>query len=160
MTDRTDIETTALSDLPESAHAFVKSSWVRSWRRRWSRSAKADEQVFHRSFPDLAEWMARNCDVRVLHFAGNTDFYVGWVATSGPGVVHYVYVRKNFRNSGNARWLLSQFASAESHYTLQPVTRWQQEWAAAHGMKYDPYQIAITAIGAHDEQKQATDDPR
>jgi|TARA_Y100000310_G_scaffold63131_2_gene58397 hypothetical protein len=153
-----DLETTALRDLPESAYNFVCSSWVHSWRRRVGRNI--DQDIYHRSFPKVANHIASHELVRVLHFPGNTDFYLGWIATSGPERLHYVYIRQNFRRQGNANTLIAAHTSKDATYSLQPVTEWQRLWLGRR-MKHDPYQIAATLIGAHDEQAtEDDDDPR
>lgn len=151
------LESTHLADIPEGspqhdgAVAFVKKSWITSWRNTCPRHDRihGNEEflkTFHRTFPLVATRLVEERqDVHLLHFEGNLDLFLGFISfdVRDPSRLHYVYVKQSFRKAGHAQWLLDKHLSGEVTYSLRPVQEWKRQWLARCGYCYDAHALMI-----------------
>lgn len=101
----------------------VRKDWFRSLRVKpeGSRfplmSDRFGADDFRHTFPTLRDTLMRRGDVRVAVTSSCT--IVGWACVEpSKRLVHYVYVRGEFRRRGIARQLLADFAPEGVYYSL------------------------------------------
>lgn len=110
-------EETSISLRPaeESDLQYVVKSWLRSY---WHDSdyARAQGRVYHVEHRRLVLRLIQQGAVTVAAWSGDPDTIIGFACTRA-GVVHYVYVREEFRRMGIAHLLVGPMASHPVEYT-------------------------------------------
>lgn len=98
----------------------VLDSWLRSHHRRWFGSHLSD-RAYSRGQRNLVEALLARCAVLVAAFDEDPDTILGWSCTS-TCVVHYVWVRHEFRRRGIASQLLAPYLHERAFYTHPPTS--------------------------------------
>lgn len=92
----------------EDAIPFIMSTWVMSYRQsRWIEAIPSN--VYCGSQRQLAERLIANGIVKIARWTKHPEQYYGWICynRSRMGlVVHYCYVKNNFRRKGIGKALL------------------------------------------------------
>ena len=94
---------------------FIKDSWLKSYRT--SVMATICTPITLRNQGKMSAEYARGQQmlIEALLLRGSTfvykdgDFIIGWACAEPPHILHYVYVKYNFRNGGVSRKLISHF---------------------------------------------------
>ena len=63
---------------------------------------------------------------------------LGW-AVGGPGLLHYVYVKKEFRGDGLCRELTKALGCEEGPVTVTHLTKPIEKWRAKREVRFNPY---------------------
>ena len=80
----------------EAAWPFVLTTWLRSYESsEWARSM--GRGVFHHHHHAIAERLLRSCELTLATSADGV--YLGW-SLRAPSLLHYVYVKQQFRRLG------------------------------------------------------------
>lgn len=87
----------------ESDKSFILSSWLRSYRH--CPDSNLADVFFFGAYRPIAEYLLAKCTVEVVTPEGKDDLILGY-AVYEPGVVHWVYVKKDFRKNGIAKMLI------------------------------------------------------
>lgn len=94
-----------IREMREGDRNLVFSSWLKS--NATSATARvAGHTAYYSGQHALIERLMQAGTVRVVCSQASPDTIVGW-ASMEPGVVHYVWVREEFRRAGVAKMLLS-----------------------------------------------------
>ena len=122
----------------ESARSLVYATWLRSYEA-WSLAAKhiPRDVFFAEHHKVIDRVLGRGASVRVAALPDEPDVILGWAVTEGP-VVHYVYVKPDFRRYGLAKALLAHvqrpFTYSHSTYVTRDVHK------HLDGCIYNPYE--------------------
>lgn len=127
-----------LRPLTEADLPFVLDCWVKSYQR--SHHARACGKQYHTIQDAIAKRHIANSAVLVCCLDEDPETIVGWAVT-GPGVVHYVYVKMNWRRRGVASKLLAPYLGQEGVAHTHTMT-WDDErkpWTRVpRGWRYEP----------------------
>lgn len=150
-----DVELSPVTQLGDSARAFVVDSWVRA---RLSEEPKSiSRALFLKTFPQVVRAIVGKGDALVAHFPDNPELYVGWVAFDRRHTsrLHYLYVKKNFRRHGVASRLLAELGP-DPTMSLAPRKAWARTKAESYGYRYDPYQLFLHGESNGSEEEKRT----
>lgn len=137
MTDQSD--DFLLRPMGEDDRNYVLSAFLNDFQR--SKWAKVVGGAYFTGHARLIQKLMDHASVTLCVWKDSPDFIIGF-AVSGPGaVVHYVYVRKDWREKGIAKMLLAPFLGKHCRVT-HAVTdkRLPDKWTL------DPY--PLTELGA------------
>lgn len=155
----------------DPAEAFIGDTLVRSYSdaANGGRDGLKARELAHSLFAELTEpiarkmmsgWLrARITEGARLWLAFVPDdadpMFVGWICAS-PGVLHYVYVKRNFRRKRIASSLLHDVI-AHGFDAPRPLSScsvmtwpWVERWLGRNGVNYQP-----TAKEEHEQARQA-----
>lgn len=100
----------------ESDHACIYATWLNSYRHNSSFAARIGNSVYFASQHSVIERLLERGRVLVATIEEDPDVILGWCCYEPhndeiegleiPAVIHYVYVKPNFRKSGVAKSLL------------------------------------------------------
>lgn len=129
------------NDLP-----FVLNSWLKSDRDN-GRNRLMSQETYYGGYRDEC---IKKLDKGFVTVACNTedeDQIFGWVCADA-GVIHYVYVKVPFRNSGVASALVK---AAEPEWGKGPTVvstagKFHREWVEKYNLKYDPFSWQPTSM--------------
>ena len=103
-----------VTDLP-----YIHQTWIRSYKSA-PRSRRMDPNEYWCRQSVTIEKCLQSSSILVARMAGKDapDTILGWICFAGD-VLHYVYVRKVFRNQGVASGLLAEAGrpTIASHFT-------------------------------------------
>lgn len=120
---------------------FVFSTWLRSYRHASKFAKKISNAVYYKWHPQVIERiLTRGGQIYVAHLENDPDVILGYVCleTQDKLVVHYLYVKKAFRNMGVAKMLFTpEGGDIFTHWTAD------MDWAVKRfpSLVYDPYRI-------------------
>jgi GNAT superfamily N-acetyltransferase len=124
-------------DLP-----FVRSTWLRDYRERSSfarRIDAAEYQLFHRLLLDRIQSRSRTV---VAYDVAAPEVLWGWVCSEPGNCLHYVFVKRPFRNMGLGRALLQAALWPEDGFYTHQTYCWEgmvhQKFPAA---RFSPYRL-------------------
>lgn len=98
----------------ESDYVFIMDSWMRSYRK--SPDSNLPDSFFFAAYRAIAGLLLKTSTVEVMVTPDNNDAILGYVVYD-PGVVHWVYVKRDYRESGLAHILIKR-AGAELVFTM------------------------------------------
>jgi GNAT superfamily N-acetyltransferase len=114
---------------------FIFSTWLRSmWASDPMLRHMARRDFFPAQHRVIERLLSRGATVRVAHLEGAPHVILGYTVTERPGVLHWVYVKQDFRGFGIATRLLDGLAWARyTHWTpdLRRILR--------PGVLFNPY---------------------
>lgn len=119
---------------------FILDAWARSYRDSpWSGTITNDK------YAEISRWtitslVARGAKVLVAIPELGPRRVVGFVCYEKPDVLHYVYVKKNFRGNGVARLLVDAAKYAMGTETPGRFTHRTRasQWLLDDGWRFDP----------------------
>lgn len=125
-TEHVSIRLSSASDIP-----FIYSVWLRSYRYDSPHCENISNGLFFESHKNvLARILAhRETRVVVACHREDPDLLFGFMAY-GPGVIHFIYVKRPFRNMGIARMLvesqqIDHDSCQTSHLTYSLIDMWR-----------------------------------
>lgn len=130
---------------------FLTSSWLRSYRNAPAVSGVPNSTYYYYHHKVLEELLTR-CTVMVACFPDRPDQILGYVCAEkfdAGLVIHYLYVKKTFRNFGIARKLVDHLVEAEkppkilyTHKTrdMFPIERKLRD----NGWEFHPYLLWVS----------------
>ena len=121
------------------ARSLVYSTWLRSYQQSGPAVKKVSRADFFAGHHRVLDGIfARNPTVKLAVFPEDHSVVFGW-SVSEPGVLHYAYVKPDFRKFGIARALTAHLTKpfAYSHYTY--VVRDLEKHLA--GCSHNPYLV-------------------
>jgi GNAT superfamily N-acetyltransferase len=137
---------------------FVLKSWIRSYANSpWAGSMSRDRQVqsIRGTVLDLIQ---RGMTVRVVCLTSRHDFLLGFIAYETPPegpVVHYVYVKSGYRESGIASALLESIAKNAKVRTSHRTPLGDYLFK---GSQYNPRLSRYQAVGGERERGESHPD--
>lgn len=121
-----------IRDAVASDVSFVYDSWLRSYRK--AQSEVRDEDYFSSQRRRIDRVLRGPGFLRVVHPEGAPSVIAAWACLdAAPAVLHYVYVKEEYRGHGFARALLTGRAVA-TH-----LTDGGKKLKSMLGMRYLPY---------------------
>jgi len=102
----------------ESDTTFIMDSWMRSYRK--SPDCNLPDDLFFPAYRAVATLLLRTCTVECIVTPDNTDAILGYIVYQ-PGVVHWVYIKRDYRENGLA-FLLVKRAQTESGIVMTMTT--------------------------------------
>lgn len=138
----------------ESDHACVYATWLNSLKHNSQFAARISNGIYFAQQHAVIERLLKRSRTLVATIEEDPSVILGWCCYEPasdelgiviPAVIHYVYVKPNFRRSGVASKLLDQVTLAGSMYTHEtyPVTSFLK--SKTKKMVYNPY-AAMSAI--------------
>lgn len=118
---------------------FILATWLRTYRHHSQFAKKISNKVFYENHQNIIQRIIeRGAQIRVVHPIGEPDTILGYSCVennnSSP-VVHFVYVKKAFREFGLAKTLVWETEGYFSHLTSN------LELARHPGLIYNPYLV-------------------
>lgn len=108
-----------IRDAAETDRAYIDQTFARSFRDSPTVRG-ADPSVWQLEAQRMVPaWQADGARIVVCVAAEDPDAILGWAA-GNAAVLHYVYVRHDFRGGGIAKQLVAALGSPRS-YTLKPA---------------------------------------
>lgn len=101
------------SDIP-----FIIKSWHMTLRHEHT---FLDNDIF---FPAYRQQMSRIIANSKVTVAANGDSIIGFSITSDPDVLHFVYVKRDFRHAGVGTDLISHLGDYPRYTTITKCGRW------------------------------------
>lgn len=120
----------------EAHWPFVRKTWLLSYASsEFARSIPRG--VFHTFHAMLADRILRRGELRIATPAEDDNVYLGYSVLE-PGVLHYVYVKPQFRSLGIARRLME---GLPEQFRYTHMTADGKEIAKKLGCIYNPYLV-------------------
>lgn len=101
-----------IRDMVEEDRSLIMNSWLRSYRK--SPDSNLYDTAFFASYRPIAEYLLKRAQVKVVVPEGDENLILAYMVCE-PGVLHWIYVKRDFRKQGIAKLLL------KSQYTEDPV---------------------------------------
>lgn len=136
--------------------AFVASSWLRSYRDAPAVVAVPSRTYFYWQHRVVEALLARSA-VLVACSPDDPDTIVGWAcaeAMEGALVLHYVYVKHDFRRYGVARALVRALQEAEpgsGQLFATHATRKALRVMRDNGVFYNPFLMMLPFVDGSDQ---------
>lgn len=89
----------------DSDTTFIMDSWMRSYRK--SPDCNLPDDLFFPAYRSIATLLLKTCNVDVLVTPDNQDAILGYCVWQ-PGVVHWVYIKRDYRENGLALLLVKR----------------------------------------------------
>ena len=100
---------------------FIFSCWLRSYRHASQFAKKISNDIFYKFHHKLIEGIIiRGAQIRIAHPVGDPDTILGFSCLEmwqEKPVVHFVYIKKAFRNMGIAKKLVWETEGFFTHLT-------------------------------------------
>ena len=113
---------------------YVLSSWLEDFRR--SRWARAVGGAYYQGHAKVVTKLLDNASTMLCVWDEEPDYILGWACTGPGAVVHYTYVRSDWRGKGIAKMLLAPFLDKPCRVThIVNDKRLPEQWAL------DPYAL-------------------
>jgi len=100
---------------------LVRSSWLRS-NASSGLARSLGRKAYYSGHHDLIDRLMHRAEMRVACSVTRHDTIVGWACVE-PAVVHYVFVREEFRCNGVARRLLAELPERVTYTHRTDVCR-------------------------------------
>jgi hypothetical protein len=133
-----EIRNAVTDDLP-----FIFATWLRSYRHSSQFAKKISNDVYFKYHHAAIERIiSRGGIIKIANIVGDPNVILGYACLEAQGgtdmVVHYVYVKKNFRKMGIASRLYKPEKGDYFTHLTDDVT-----WALAKydGLIYNPYRL-------------------
>lgn len=121
--------------------AFIRSTWLRDYRERSSLARRIDDaeyQFFHRLLVDRIA--SRSSTVVAFDLAAPNVLW-GFCCWE-PGTLHYVYVKRPFRNMRLAAGMLEAAGLQPDWFYTHLTYPWESVVRQKHqGLRFSPYRI-------------------
>lgn len=104
----------------DTDRAFVEQTFARSYREAAAVRGAELATWIAEAQRVVAAWLREGARLVVSVPEADDDAVVGWACGSAK-VLHYVYVRSDFRGSGEARALVTELGTPRA-YTLKPAS--------------------------------------
>lgn len=117
--------------------AFIFATWLQCYKHSSSFARHIPKKVYFEQHHAIVERLLARCEVLVCTLADSDSTIVGYVVR-GPGILHFVYVKKDFRRMGVASGLLVDVdpnAMVFTHWT-EGFDLILRKWPH---MQYNPY---------------------
>lgn len=97
---------------------FIYSTWLRGlyFGNEWFR--KIDKDSFFSKYRLVVKRLLETCNVQMACLEEDPEVLVGYVVYKGPQL-HWVYVKKDWRNNGIGRALLPEDIQVVTHLTTK-----------------------------------------
>lgn len=122
-----------LRPMRETDENLVIDSWYRSYFK--SRDGRSYPQVeqFYEDYQPIVRALVERSTVYVAALKAEDDAVAGWAALEG-GVLHYVFVKRRWRELGVARWLMTRLGLTDgpvvhTHQTNMCRFAWENSLA-------------------------------
>lgn len=86
---------------------YVLSSWIEDFRR--SKWARAVGGAYYHGHVKIVSKLLDNVSTTLCVWADTPDYILGWASTGPGAIIHYVYVRADWRGKGIGHLLLAPF---------------------------------------------------
>lgn len=100
---------------------FILATWLRTYRHHSQFAKKISNPVFYENHQKIIERiLERGAQVRVVHPVGEPDTILGYSCLENNNnipVVHFIYIKKAFRDFGLAKKLVWETEGYFSHLT-------------------------------------------
>lgn len=98
-----------------SDHVFIMDSWMRSYRK--SPDSNLADCLFFPAYRATAGKLLQTAQVDVMVVPDNQDTILAYIVYE-PGVIHWIYVKRDYRDSGLARLLIEKGPGHKSVVTM------------------------------------------
>lgn len=133
---------------------FVYSTWIKSYRSSGAVRG-IPTPLYNRGQRARIARILKNHDTLVTVVAPQEEpeLILGYLVQGQPNILHYIYVKKNYRNAGIARILLEPYASLlEDKQPLFYTHKSSQVWIEKRliedpsltSLVYNPYCLEVT----------------
>lgn len=112
---------------------YVLASWLEDFRR--SRWARAVGGAYYQGHVKVLNKLLDNASVMLCVWDDTPEYILGWCCTGPGAIVHYCYVRANWRAQGIAKMLLAPFLGKPCRVTHAINSQLPQGWVL------DPYAL-------------------
>lgn len=114
---------------------------VASWRRSYADSpfARMMGDAYREGHEALIKHLLARFPVLVACDPEDHETIWGWACT-GPGAVHYVYVKRKLRRQGVARRLVAPFVGRDTSYSHM-LTFGARDVVIPHGWRFNFYEV-------------------
>lgn len=125
------------SDLP-----FIYSSWLKSFKKSSSFAKRIRDSIYYKAHHEFITALLKSSKAAIAHVPGDEDVILGYVIyqNSPRAIVHYVFIKEEWRMLGIAKALLSACEMRDfifTHWTYP-----MDEIIENHThLVYDPYAI-------------------
>ena len=136
---------------------FIFNSWLRSYKySRWTKNITS--QIYYSEHHKLIEKLLKNFSTIIACNDNDPSQIYGFISAGyveGIFCMHYIYVKRTFRNLGIARTLLNSFEhDATTAGVFTHDTRASEKLAAKYNMVYHPYLLFNLPSKESDESKE------
>ena len=112
--------------------AFIFATWLRSLYFGSSFFRRIDKDTYFDKYKLVVSALLAMATIKIACLSEDQDVVVGYAVYEGP-VLHWVYVKKNWRKQGVARLLVPDNINTFSHFTNVGWTARRLEW------KFNPF---------------------
>lgn len=123
------------------ARSLIFATWLKSYQNSSLFAKGVPRETFFAQHHKVIERILERAEVRLAVLPDDPSVVFGWAVTE-PGLVHYVYVKPDFRKYGIARALLAHVAGepwrySHSTYILRDL---RERKVIPDTVMYDPYE--------------------
>ena len=90
----------------QSDHVFIMDSWMRCLRK--SPDSNLPDCLFFPAYRAVAGKLLQTSRVDVLVTPDNQDTILGYIVYDEPGAIHWIYIKRDFRENGLAKLLIAR----------------------------------------------------
>lgn len=114
-----------LGDDEDADERFIMDSWLTSLRK--SPDSNLPDKFFFPAYRAIAKFLLVNSQVRVLVPKEEPSLILGYIVYD-PGMVHWVYVKRNTRGNGLAKKMIELAGSNPVLTMTTPLGRKRLRW--------------------------------
>lgn len=123
------------------ARSLIFATWLKSYQNSSLFAKGIPREVFFAAHHKVIERILERAEVRLAVLPDDPSVVFGWSVTE-PGLVHYVYVKPDFRKYGIAKSLLAHVAGepwsySHSTYILREL---RENRVIPESVIYNPYE--------------------
>lgn len=122
----------------EDDRNFILSSWLRSFRNNGDWPRHIDSATYYANHQSIIQRLLVLCDVRVACAADDENLILGWCCVDGS-IVHYVFVKEQYRKLGIAKALLSGLEDKAEYTHWTRIIKDLDHAGKLLGLRYNPY---------------------
>lgn len=121
---------------------FIMHSWLRSYKTMSEIVKRVRDESFYKNHQIILKdiFQSPTNEILVAHLKDEPDIIIGYLVFGKEQLIHYVYVKSEFRNLGIAKRLLN---SANLDVEAATFTHWTEmvhRYLEKHpNLIYDPY---------------------
>lgn len=115
---------------------FVYNSWLKSFRNSLEAMNQTNE-VYYDNHKNLIEKLLNKSNVNIIHPADDPSHILGFMCSEG-NIVHYIYIKYNYRKLGIAKHLLTSIVSGDTFY-ITHITKNIRDKVDNQKIVYNPW---------------------
>lgn len=118
---------------------FIFATWLKSYKHSSAFASRIPDKLFFKGHHAVLERLLPRCEVLITTLAGEPNTIIGY-AVLEPSVIHFVYVKKPFRQMGVASGLLAHIDPNACIYTHE-TQMWRHLLLKWPNAQYNPYAL-------------------